>query len=286
LAFERTANHSQRGGCRNTDKKEPESQPDFDLDDPKWYLNRELTWLAFNQRVLNEAKDSRTPLLEHVFFIAVVGSNLDEFFLKRIGGLKRQVGAGVKKRSIDGMLPNEQIDACHQCYRDIMREQQQILKQLRGLLKKEGIRFCRYDDLDDEQKDVFEAIGFMCKRDLMEICKLDRPELRFPVHQPCDNPQLRLDDPNIFHVIRKRKAVLLQHPYESFDTSVALFLRQASTDPKVLVIKMTLYRTDSQSHIIQYLIDAAKNGKQVAVVVELQARFDESANIKVPMARA
>jgi len=64
----------------NTDKKEPESQPDFDMDDPKWYLNRELTWLAFNQRVLNEAKDSRTPLLEHVFFVAVVGSNLDEFF--------------------------------------------------------------------------------------------------------------------------------------------------------------------------------------------------------------
>jgi polyphosphate kinase len=446
LAFERTANHSQRGGCRNTDKKEPESQPDFDLDDPKWYLNRELTWLAFNQRVLNEAKDSRTPLLEHVFFIAVVGSNLDEFFMKRIGGLKQQVGAGVKKRSIDGMLPNEQIDACHQCYRDIMREQQQILKQLRGLLAKEGIRFCRYDELDDkqkkemdayfkrevfplmtpqgidpahpfpfisnlslnllvktsvlhtknwylnrvkvpngvgiprfiqvgitpifitfedlvsnnlddlfrgldihscehfrvtrnaiterseeqandllvmiestlrdrkfadivrlqidpgmiplhrgmlaaelgidEQKDVFEAIGFMGKRDLMEICKLDRPELHFPVHQPCDNPQLRLEDPNIFHVIRKRKAVLLQHPYESFDTSVALFLRQASTDPKVLVIKMTLYRTGSQSHIIQYLIDAAKNGKQVAVVVELQARFDESANIKVPIPRA
>lgn len=141
----------------NTDKKEPESQPNFDLDDPKWYLNRELTWLAFNQRVLNEAKDSRTPLLERLFFVAVVGSNLDEFFMKRIGGLKEQVGAGVKKRSIDGMLPNEQIDACHQCYREIMREQQQILKQLRGLLEKEGIRFCRYDELDDEQKKEMDA---------------------------------------------------------------------------------------------------------------------------------
>jgi polyphosphate kinase len=87
----------------------------------------------------------------------VVGSNLDEFFMKRIGGLKQQVGAGVKKRSIDGMLPNEQIDACHQCYQEIMREQQQILKQLHGLLKKEGIRFCRYDELDDEQKKEMDA---------------------------------------------------------------------------------------------------------------------------------
>jgi polyphosphate kinase len=141
----------------NTDKKEPGSQPDFDLDDPKWYLNRELTWLAFNRRVLNEAKDSQTPLLERVFFVAVVGSNLDEFFMKRIGGLKQQVGAGVKKRSIDGMLPNEQIDACHQCYREIMREQQQILEQLRGLLEKEGIRFRRYDELDGKQKKEMDA---------------------------------------------------------------------------------------------------------------------------------
>jgi len=89
--------------------------------------------------------------------------------MKRIGGLKQQVGAGVKKRSIDGMLPNEQIDACHQCYREIMREQQQILKQLRGLLEKEGVRFCRYDELDDDQKDIFEAIGLMGKRDVLEI---------------------------------------------------------------------------------------------------------------------
>ena len=141
----------------NTDKNDPESQPDFDLNHPKWYLNRELTWLAFNQRMLNEAKDSRTPLLKRVFFVAVVGSNLDEFFMKRIGGLKQQVGAGVKKRSIDGMLPNEQIDACHQCYRDIMHEQQQILKQLRRLLENEDIRFHRYDELDDKQKKEMDA---------------------------------------------------------------------------------------------------------------------------------
>ncbi|MGD8445809.1 MAG: polyphosphate kinase 1 [Desulfobacterales bacterium] len=420
--------------------KESAQPPTFDLDSHEWYLNRELTWLAFNQRVLNEAKDDRNPLLERVFFVAVVGSNLDEFFMKRIGGLKQQVGAGVKKLTVDGMLPQEQIDACYKCYQVILAEQRRIEEQLRVLLEKENICFRQYDQLNsqqkkemdayfkreiyplltpqgidpahpfpfisnlslnllvntgesesnhlflnrvkvpngvgiprfipienkhlyitfedliannlndlfpgldihscelfrvtrnaiterleepandllfviesalrdrkfadivrlqvdqsmiphhrgmlaaelgvDEQEDVFEGIGFMAKRDLMEICKIDRPDLHYPIHQPCDHPELLLDDPNIFHVIRKQHAILLQHPYESFDTSVELFLKQASIDPKVLVIKMTLYRTGSESRIIRYLIDAAQNGKQVAVVVELMARFDESANIK------
>jgi polyphosphate kinase len=102
----------------------------------------------------------------------------------------------------------------------------------------------------DEQEDVFETIGFMAKRDLMEICKIDRRDLHYPIHQPCDHPELLFDDPNIFHIIRKQKAILLQYPYESFDTSVELFLKQASTDPKVLVIRMTIYRTGSESRII------------------------------------
>jgi polyphosphate kinase len=420
--------------------KEITQAPTFDLDSPEWYLNRELTWLAFNQRVLSEAKDERNPLLERVFFVAVVGSNFDEFFMKRIGGLKQQVGAGVKTLTVDGMLPQEQLDACNKLSLRILREQRQIEKQLRALLEKEEICFRPYNQLNsrqkkemdnyfkreiyplltpqgidpahpfpfvsnlslnllvstsepntkrdflnrikvpsgvgiprfikvdaehlyitfedlvannldellpgldihscelfrvtrnaiterleepandllvmiesalrdrkfadivrlqieqnmiplhrgmlaaelgiDEQEDVFESTGFMAKRDLMEIWKIDRPDLHYPVHQPCDHPQLLSDDPNIFHIIRKQKAILLQHPYESFDTSVELFLKQASIDPKVLVIKMTLYRTGSESRIIQYLIDAAQNGKQVAVVVELMARFDESANIK------
>jgi polyphosphate kinase len=131
-----------------------------------------------------------------------------------------------------------------------------------------------------EVSDVFDAPGNLAKRDLMEIWKIDRPDLHYQIHQPCDHPQLMHEDPNIFHVIRQQKNILLQHPYESFDSSVERFLREASTDPKVLVIKMTLYRTGSESRIIRYLIDAAQNGKQVAVVVELMARFDESANIK------
>ena len=74
----------------------------FDLKAPEWYLNRELTWLEFNKRVLWEAEDERTPLLERVKFIAIVSSNLDEFFMKRIGGLKQQVGAGISELSVDG----------------------------------------------------------------------------------------------------------------------------------------------------------------------------------------
>jgi polyphosphate kinase len=132
----------------------------------------------------------------------------------------------------------------------------------------------------DNDTDVFVYDGLMGKSDLMEISRIDRPDLHFPSHQPCDNPDLLADDPNIFHVLRQQGSILLQHPYESFDTSVERFLREASRDPKVLVIKMTLYRTGSKSRIIQYLLDAVSNGKQVAVVVELMARFDESANIK------
>ena len=421
-------------------RKKPAKAPSFNLDSPEWYLNRELTWLAFNQRVLHEATDELVPLLERVFFVAVVGSNLDEFFMKRIGGLKQQVGAGVKKPTIDGMLPQEQIDASYAIAQDILVEQRIIETQLRELLEKEGICFRSYEELNntqkkemdsyfkreiyplltpqgidpahpfpfisnlslnllvttseaksehhflnrikvplgagvprfikvgdthlyvtfedliahnledlfpglvihgyeffrvtrnaitdqggeqandllamiesalrdrkfadivrmqtgrgmiaqhrgmlsaelgiDEQDDVFEAPGILAKCDLMELCKIDRPDLHYPVHHPCDHPQLLIDEPNFFHILRKQKSVLLQHPYESFDTSVERFLKEASTDPKVLVIKMTLYRTSSDSRIIQYLIDAAQNGKQVAVVVELMARFDEFANIK------
>jgi len=414
--------------------------PSFDLDSHEWYLNRELTWLAFNQRVLHEATDEQVPLLERVFFVAVVGSNLDEFFMKRIGGLKQQVGAGVKKLTVDGMLPEEQIDACYRVAQEILIEQRRIEGILRELLEKEHICFRGYEELStaqkkemnsyfkkeiyplltpqgidpahpfpfisnlslnllvaasepgssrqflnrikvplsvgvprfiqvgrkhlyitfedllannlqeifpglvihsyeffrvtrnantdrreeqandllsmiesalrdrkfadivrlqtaanmtphhrgmlaaelgiDEELDVFEAPGILAKQDLMEICRVDRPDLHYPAHQPCDHPQLIIDEPNFFHILRKQKNVLLQHPYESFDTSVERFLKEASNDPKVLVIKMTLYRTSSDSRIIQYLVDAAHNGKQVAVVVELMARFDEFANIK------
>ena len=110
---------------------EPVPQSSFDLQSPEFYLNRELTWLAFNKRVLHEGQDERNPLLERVFFLAVVGSNLDEFFMKRIGGLKQQVGAGVRKLSIDGKLPQEQIDASHVVVHEILSEQLLLERSLR-----------------------------------------------------------------------------------------------------------------------------------------------------------
>jgi polyphosphate kinase len=132
----------------------------------------------------------------------------------------------------------------------------------------------------DEKADVFTVESLMAMRDLFEIASLDIPELHDPVHAAIDHTRLAHDSRNVFHIIRERKALLLQHPYESFLTSVERFLRTASVDPKVLAIKMTLYRTSAEGTIIDTLIQAAMNGKQVAVLVELKARFDEAQNIR------
>jgi len=120
--------------------------------------------------------------------------------------------------------------------------------------------------------------SMMALRDLMEIATLEYPELRDSPHHPIDHPLLQ-SQRSIFHIIRDAGSVLLHHPYESFSTSVERFLQEAADDPKVRAIKMTLYRTSRQSRIIDGLIHAAQNGKQVAVAVELKARFDEATNI-------
>lgn len=407
-------------------------------------LNRELTWLAFNQRVLAEAEKASNPLLERLKFLAIVNSNLDEFFMKRIGGLKQQVFAGMNELSADGRTPQEQIDACYEVVNEIDEVITRTMRTLLVALKRENIeivtfdkltkpqqqqmreyfydnvyplltpqamdpahpfpfvsnlslnllitlaypgedhdranvmsrlkvpvgqgsrRFIRVDDaaghkfipleeliihnmdivfpqmnvvsveifrvtrnavteqdeeraedllelieselrerrfapivrmqfskgMDsvhkgmlaaelslDENKDVFEVEGLMSKRDLMELMGIDRPDLKDKPHHPADNADLANED-NIFHAIRKSGPFLVQLPYESFSTSVERFVRDASRDPKVIGIKMTIYRTSSDSKIIEYLIDASRNGKQVTVVVEVKARFDESANIR------
>jgi polyphosphate kinase len=139
-------------GAAMVRKKQVDQSQQFDIDSSEWYLNRELTWLAFNKRVLAEAGDKRVPLLERVFYVAVVGSNLDEFFMKRIGGLKQQVGAGVRKKTVDGMLPQEQIDASYVIAQEMLEEQRVILADLRELLAGEGITFCSYDELSAAQK--------------------------------------------------------------------------------------------------------------------------------------
>jgi polyphosphate kinase len=413
--------------------------PAFDLSAAELYLNRELTWLEFNRRVLNEARDTRNPLLERVKFVAIVGSNLDEFFMKRIGGLKQQVGAGVQQLTVDGRTPQQQIIECDAKVREIEAEQRELAGQLLAELDAHGVRITTYDALtageqdvlreyyfknifplvtpqamdpahpfpfvsnlslnllvtvrypgdsepslarvkvpvgagiprflrvgesdrfvrledvmshtldllfpdmeidscelfrvtrnanterdedeaDDlvalieselrerrfapivrlevergmnphhrgmlaselglnERDDVFEVEGMMALRDLWEIALLDLPALHDPPHRPVDHPKLQ-ESRNIFHIIRDVGPLLLHHPYESFSTSVERFLREASEDPKVRAIKMTLYRTSADSNVLAYLIDAARNGKQVAVVVELKARFEEAANLQ------
>jgi polyphosphate kinase len=414
--------------------------PPPDLASPDLYLNRELTWLAFNQRVLHEALDERTPLLERVKFTAITGSNLDEFFMKRIGGLKQQIGARVLERTVDGRTPQEQIEQCYALIRRHQTEKQSLLNHLKELLKKEGIairdfaelsakerkqvrddyfrnifplvtpqsidpahpfpfisnlslnllvtlrypedkevslarvkvpisagapRLMRIGDRDsfvlleevmannldmlfpgmevvscelfrvtrnanteksqehaddllaliesallerkfapivrlevkpgmdtvrrgrlaaeldlNEEQEVFEVDGMMGMRDLFEIASLHYPHLKDPPHHPIDHPALQ-SERSIFHIVRDAGSILLQHPYESFATSVERFLQEAAVDPKVRGIKMTLYRTSSRSRIVDTLIRAAQNGKQVAVVVELKARFDEEANIRL-----
>jgi polyphosphate kinase len=422
----------------STDEQANTGNQPFDLTSPEWYLNRELTWLEFNKRVLWEAEDERTPLLERVKFIAIVSANLDEFFMKRIGGLKQQVGAGITELSVDGRSSQQQITECYAMVRTLEAKKRAIWTQVIGLLEQQAIRIVPYNKLSKEQQknmrehyianifplvtpqaidpahpfpfisnlalnllagiyssesdemtlvrikvpvssrikrfiqidnetnyvalgdlmannldmlfpgmniafceqfrvtrnavtdqdeeqaddllqmieselrerkfasvvrlevsetmgllqrgrlmaelgleeqDVFTVSGLMAMSGLFQIAAIDRPELLDPPHHPCDHPKL-LNAPNIFHAIRDQGTILLQHPYESFVTTVERFVKEASRDPNVQAIKMTLYRTSAGTKIIQYLIDAALNGKQVAVVVELKARFDESANIQ------
>jgi polyphosphate kinase len=412
---------------------------DRELLAPDLYLNRELTWLSFNLRVLHEGEDRRTPLLERVKFLAITASNLDEFFMKRIGGLKQQEGARMPELTVDGRTPWQQIAESYRMVRELEERMHGLMVRLFEQLREHDIVVARYDSLPredratlrqyylenifplvtpqaidpahpfpfvsnlslnlmvslphvadhmermvrikvpvgagiprflrvgsrnvfvpleevigenldllfpgleidryelfrvtrnaiteleeeeaedllemieaelrerkfapivrlqvatgmsdqhrgmlaaelglDEAADVFEIEGMLGKTHFWELARLDIPELKDPPHHPVHPPDLS-GERSIFHCIRDAGSILLQHPYESFATSVERFLREASTCPKVRAIKMTLYRTSSDSRVIEYLIDAARNGKQVAVVLELKARFDEAANIR------
>ena len=417
---------------------EQDIEDGIDLDSPELYLNRELTWLEFNRRVLHEAIDDSNPLLERLKFVGIVSSNLDEFFMKRIGGLKLQVGAGILDYSVDGRLPARQIEECYVKVRELEALKDDLIPVLVDLLAQEEIHITEFDALNSEnqefirnyyfdniyplvtpqgvdsahpfpfisnlslnllvtlrhsdsedemrarvkvpvglgiprflqvpdthifvplesvmaqnldllfpkmeivdyelfyvtrnantardedqaddllaiiesevrhrrfakivrvvvqqdmdpvrrgmlaaelgldESDVFEKRGLLATRDLLALCDLEIPRLRFAPHHPIDHPRLA-NMPNMFHVLRDHGSLLVQHPYESFSTSVERLLREASRDPKVRAIKMTLYRTSGDTKVIDYLVDAAQNGKQVAVVVELKARFDEAANIR------
>ncbi|WP_448563140.1 polyphosphate kinase 1 [Trichothermofontia sp.] len=436
----------------------------MNLQDPQYFFNRELSWLEFNYRVLQEALSARTPLVERLKFLAIFSSNLDEFFMVRVAALKQQVEAQVQKRSPDGRTPEEQLAAIAERLRPLLHKQHQYFEQtLRPKLSQHGVYLLDYGDLSEAQReylqhyfeeqifpvltplaldpghpfpyisnlslnlavlvkdlatgeelfarvkvptkvlprfislpeplrlrrkgqvaiwtgvpleqviahhlqflfpgmaiqeyypfrvtrdadleiqedeaadllqaieqelrkrrlggsvvrlevqdsmpvavrdtlmremglqesDVYEAHGLLNLADLMSLMGLPLPELKDPPWSSVIPPSLRpANEPSlnptaiegeekadIFSIIRQRD-VLVHHPYHSFTGTVQRFLTQSAYDPGVLAIKMTLYRTSGDSPIVEALIAAAANGKQVAVLVELKARFDEENNIQ------
>jgi polyphosphate kinase len=438
------------------------SESEIDLSNPHYYFNRELSWLEFNYRVLHEALDNRTPLLERLKFTAIFSSNLDEFLMIRVSTLKEQVEAGVVKLTPDGRTPQQQLEELEQRLRPMVAKQHQNFEQeLRPQLAKLGVKLLNYSNLNKKQrlyyqnyfkkqvfpiltplgvdpghpfphisnlsfnvavvvknpkteeehfarvkvpdilprfvefppdlqpatendrviwsgvpleqviahnlsslfpgleiqeysffritrdadfpvqedeaddlllaiqqeigkryfkgfavrlelqasaskfvretlmaglniaaKDVYEVDGLMHLGDLMSLMALPLPEHKDAPWQPIVPPRLKAisklareenlselnDSEDLFSIIR-RGDLLFHHPYESFSESVELFITQAAVDPNVLAIKMTLYRTSGDSPIIKALISAAEARKQVAVLVELKARFDEENNI-------
>lgn len=418
------------------------------------FLNREITWLAFNHRVLHEALDDRTPLMERLGFLAIFNSNLDEFYQKRVGGLKRQIEAGVLQRSPDGMTPQQQLAAIRQmvlpmieqqaaCFRDVIRPrlaqhgihllkwheltegdrryaEQYFQKNLFPVLTPlavdpghpfpfisnlstslgvmlrpagqgrirgrklgeraerqfarvkvprvmprwvllnpddlaEGYRYIHVEqiirqNLDDlfPGMDIVEVEPFRVTRnaavyrdeedaadlldlieqelrdrrfadvirlevdddpclpmneflkaelnlsdsdvymmpeeldytDLWTVHGINLPELKYKPWTPQVPARLADEEADIFTVIRSGD-VMVHHPYESFSASVERFIRSAAKDPKVIAIKLTLYRTSEDSPFIPELIRAAEAGKQVVCLVELKARFDEERNVQI-----
>jgi polyphosphate kinase len=412
----------------------------IDLDDPSLYVSRELTWIEFNDRVLEEALDERNPLLERLKFIAIFGTNLDEYFMIRVAALKQQVEAEVHKRSDDGRLPEETLNAIFGALHGSLDRQMRCLdEQILPALERHGLRILAYDQLDnktrslmhkyfddrvfpvltplaidqshpfpyisnlslslaveleeasgehatgyfarvkvpgslprfvpietapagqrwfvmlediiahnlgalfpgmlvksaygfrvtrdadldlqeDEADDLLRAIeselrkrrfgepvrlevghgmpahlrerllealalsavdcyeidGMLATSDLWTLIGIDEPALHDPPFTPAI-PKRLIGTTDLFAAIREGD-LLLHHPYESFDP-VIQFVKQAANDPDVLAIKQTLYRTSGNSPVVGALIEAAENGKQVATLIELKARFDEENNI-------
>jgi len=416
------------------------------MTDPALFINRELSWLEFNSRVLHEAIDDRNPLLERLKFLAIFNTNLDEFYMVRVAGLRRQVAAGVHHIPPDGMSPSEQLAAITARVNDLMRAQRTLLYDtllpalgthgvslvtIEDLTAKEwqtvdeffeaqvfpvltplavdpghpfpyisnlslslavqihdpvtkAVRFARvkvpkslprwipfgrgnafipleqviganlgslfpgmdiqgfnafrvtrYSDLelshsedDDNLLSLIEEQVFQRRfaevvrievesgmpeslrqllmeelredqpaemrpladpelvetgplldlGDLMSLASLEVPELRDPPFVPATPPELKDPTRSVFDVL-KEKDVMVHHPFDSFNTSVEQFLLTAATDDNVLAIKMTLYRTSGDTGVVRALTEAAQRGKQVAVLIELQARFDEANNI-------
>lgn len=418
-----------------------------DLSNPSLFINRELSQLEFQRRVLDEARDERNPLLERVKFLAIVGSNLDEFYMVRVAGLKKQVEAGVIESPPDGMTPAEQLAAirkvsqqlmteAHECWQDellpelnkagihildytqlterqktsvkkyfddvvfpvltplaldpghpfphisnlslniavLVRDKQGKdhfarikvpdtlsrfvpIKRSSGSVKKDGtvpydhyfvwleqviaanldllfpgmtvieahpfrvtrdgdmeiqeweaadlletmeisvrqrrfgsvvrvgvnhamptqIRNILIENLGLERNDIYTLEGPLGISTLMGLYNIDRYDLKEVPIKPVMPAAFKNSDDDIFSAIR-RNDILVHHPYDSF-TPVIEFLSQAAKDPDVLAIKQSLYRVGKNPPVVAALLEAVQNGKQVAVLVELKARFDEESNI-------
>jgi polyphosphate kinase len=427
------------GAHASFDVEPPYVSADADLPADR-FLDRELSWLAFNERVLELAEDETLPLLERVRFVSIFARNLDEFFMVRVAGLKRRIVAGVAVSTLAGRTPRETIREILGRSRELMQRTAHLFRDdLVPALQEVGIGLLRWEDLtEDEQavaRETFERrifpvltplavdpahpfpyisglslnlavavrnpdsgrthfarvkippiftrwmpVGeerFVALEDvvgahldllfpgmeivahhafrvtrnedleveeddaenllkalekellrrrfgppvrleveetitphvlellvsemdvlpaevmrlpgpldlggLSAIADLDRSELKFPPFVPVTHPDLAsvetASPADLFSAVAEHD-VLLHHPYDSFATSVQRFVEQAANDPHVLAIKQTLYRTSGDSPIIDALIDAAESGKQVLVLVELKARFDEQANIR------
>ncbi len=435
----------------STEKRLHVMRPLANLDDPELFINRELSLLDFQRRVLEEAQDSSNPLLERLMFLSFVGSNVDEFFMVRVAGLKRQIEKGVSDPGPDGMGPAEQLRSIRASVIRLYRSALECWsKDLVPALQEAGIRILNYAELTEEQRaiadayfqetvfptltplafdpgrpfphisnlslnlaillragleeehfarvkipdtlpqlvplslpskaksraktavkeqsfvwleqlvtanlgalfpgmEILEAHPFHVSRDadseiqnleagdLLEsveegvwqrrfadvvrveitdsmpakvldilvenleldrddiyklsgplslvrvrhLTKLERPDLKFPPFNPALPAALLTpegEEDDIFSIIR-RGDVLFHHPFDSFQPIVGL-LQKAARDPKVLAIKVTLYRVGRNAPVVDALLDAVENGKQVAVLLELKARFDEESNIE------
>ena len=249
-----------------------------------YMMNRELSWLKFNERVLNEAGNPIVPLAERLTFISIYQSNLDEFYRVRVGTLMDQMDSSEEIReNKTNMTSEEQVKAILKATRQLDQKKDLIYEQLMGELEPKGIRLINFlcKELKVEKNHVFISevpldMSFVFA--IQSYLKNTNQEgLFYQRRTPRMTPEL--DGKNLLIPQIMKKDVLLSYPFENIKSFLSL-LYEAAKDETVVSIKMTLYRLADKSQIVDALVEAAENGKEVVVLVELRARFDEESNIE------